>query len=139
MRHGGLAEISWNKENQRPDADLVAGRSACFDLREYDAELELVRESIKTRQESLTLVKSREEGVSNLPRAQAKTLVDRLRQPSPARMPGSKQRTHRVPIGQTAGQSLAAGALPTSLNLQIPSDCSSIGTPSTSSAWRSSN
>jgi multidrug efflux system outer membrane protein len=51
--------------------------SAYFDLREYDAELDVVRESVKTRQESLMLVISREEGGvgSLLEVDQAKTLV----------------------------------------------------------------
>ena len=51
--------------------------SSDLDLREYDVELELVRESIKTRQESLRLVTFREEGGvgSLLEVDQAKTLV----------------------------------------------------------------
>ena len=51
--------------------------SAYFDLREYDLELEYVRESIKTRQQSLRLVTARlEGGVANaLEVDQAKTLV----------------------------------------------------------------
>jgi multidrug efflux system outer membrane protein len=51
--------------------------SAYFDLREYDAELELVRESIKTREESLKLVTARlEGGVANMLEVdQAQSLV----------------------------------------------------------------
>jgi multidrug efflux system outer membrane protein len=51
--------------------------SAYFDLREYDAELEFVRESIKTRQESVTLVSARVQGgvASKLELDQANTLV----------------------------------------------------------------
>lgn len=51
--------------------------SAYFDLLEYDVELEYVRESIRTREESVTLVASRAEGgvASLLEVDQAKTLV----------------------------------------------------------------
>jgi multidrug efflux system outer membrane protein len=51
--------------------------SAYFDLLEYDAELVFVRESIKTRQESVMLVTAREQGgVGNLLEVdQARTLV----------------------------------------------------------------
>ena len=51
--------------------------SAYFDLREYDAELEYVRESIATRQQSVRLVTAREQGgvASMLEVDQAKTLV----------------------------------------------------------------
>jgi len=73
------AELLAIQENQKAVMQILVAQvaSAYFDLREYDAELELVRESIKSRQESLTLVRAREEGgVSNLLEvAQAKTLV----------------------------------------------------------------
>ncbi len=51
--------------------------TAYFDLREYDAELEYVRESIATRQQSVRLVTSRQDGgvASMLEVDQAKTLV----------------------------------------------------------------
>jgi outer membrane protein TolC len=51
--------------------------TAYFDLREYDAELEYVRESIAARQESVKLVAAREEGgvASMLELDQAKSLV----------------------------------------------------------------
>jgi multidrug efflux system outer membrane protein len=51
--------------------------NAYFDLREYDSELDIVRESIKARQESVRLVGARlDGGVSNaLEYDQAKTLV----------------------------------------------------------------
>src|SRR6266850_180463 len=51
--------------------------SAYFDLREYDTELEYVRESIRTRQESVKLVSARVQGgVANaLELDQAKSLV----------------------------------------------------------------
>ena len=51
--------------------------TAYFDLREYDAELVFVRDSIKTRQDSLNLVIAREQGGvgSVLDVDQARTLV----------------------------------------------------------------
>jgi len=73
------AELLAIQENQKAVMQILVAQvaSAYFDLREYDAELGLVRESIKTRQESLMLVMAREEGgVSNLVEVdQAKTLV----------------------------------------------------------------
>ena len=73
------AELLAVQENQKAVMQILVAEvaSAYFDLREYDAELALVRESIKTRQESLMLVTAREEGgVSNLVEVdQAKTLV----------------------------------------------------------------
>jgi len=73
------AELLAVQENQKAVMQILVAQvaSGYFDLREYDAELELVRESIKTRQESLMLVISREEGGvgSLLDVDQAKTLV----------------------------------------------------------------
>jgi multidrug efflux system outer membrane protein len=73
------ADLLAVKENQKAVMQVLVAQvaSAYFDLREYDAEIEVVRESIKSRQESVMLVKSREEGgVSNLLEVdQAKTLV----------------------------------------------------------------
>ena len=73
------AELLAVQENQKAVMQILVAQvaSAYFDLREYDAELELVRESIKTRQESLMLVTSRAEGGvgSLLEVDQAQTLV----------------------------------------------------------------
>jgi multidrug efflux system outer membrane protein len=73
------ADLLAIQENQKAVIQILVAEvaSAYFDLLEYDAELNLVRESIKTRQESLMLVMAREEGgVSNLVEVdQAKTLV----------------------------------------------------------------
>ena len=73
------AELLAVKENQKAVMQTLVAQvaSGYFDLCEYDAELELVRESIKTRQESLTLVTARAEGGvgSLLDVDQAKTLV----------------------------------------------------------------
>jgi multidrug efflux system outer membrane protein len=67
------------EENQKAVMQTLVSQvaAAYFDLREYDAEIELVRESIKTREESLRLVVAREEGgvASMLDVDQAKTLV----------------------------------------------------------------
>ena len=55
--------------------------TAYFDLREYDYELEIVRASIKTREESVRLVDARVRGgvASDLDLDQAKSLVERAR------------------------------------------------------------
>jgi multidrug efflux system outer membrane protein len=71
------------EENQKAVMQALVAQvaSAYFDLREYDLEIELVRESIKTREESLRLVVAREEGgvASMLDVDQAKTLVESAR------------------------------------------------------------
>lgn len=73
------ADLLAVQENQNAVMQtLVADvASVYFDLREYDAELEYVRESIKTRQESVKLVAARVQGgvASALDLDQAKTLV----------------------------------------------------------------
>jgi len=67
------------KENQNAVLQALVANvaSAYFDLREYDAELDYVRESIKTREESVKLVAARVDGgvASELELDQAKTLV----------------------------------------------------------------
>jgi len=66
-------------ENQRAvmQALIAQVASAYFDLREYDAELEYVRESIKTREASVRLVSARVQGgvAAALELDQAKSLV----------------------------------------------------------------
>ena len=73
------ADLLSIKENQKAVMQILVAEvaSAYFDLREYDAELKLVQESIAARQESLKLVMAREQGgVSSLLEVdQAKTLV----------------------------------------------------------------
>jgi multidrug efflux system outer membrane protein len=73
------AELLAHQENQKAVIQALVAQvaSAYFDLREYDAELEYVRESIKTREESVKLVAARlQGGVSNaLELDQAKSLV----------------------------------------------------------------
>jgi len=73
------AELLSVEENQKAVRQVLVAQvaSAYFDLREYDAELEYVRESIKTRRESVQLVAAREQGgvASLLDVDQAKTLV----------------------------------------------------------------
>jgi multidrug efflux system outer membrane protein len=75
------ADLLTTEENQRAVMQTLVAEvaTAYFDLREYDTELEYVRESIKTRQESVQLVTAREQGgvASMLEVDQAKTLVDR--------------------------------------------------------------
>ena len=70
--------------------------SAYFDLRDYDAKLQYVRESIKTREESVKLVAARDEGgvASVLELDQAKSLVSSARAtPHCWRGPLSRPRT----------------------------------------------
>ena len=73
------ADLLATEENQKAVMQVLVAQlaSAYFDLREFEAELVYVRESIKTRQESLKLVASREAGGvgSMLDVDQAKTLV----------------------------------------------------------------
>ena len=73
------ADLLATQENQKAVMQLLVAEvaSAYFDLLEYDAELQYVRDSITTRQESVKLVVAREEGGvgSMLDVDQAKTLV----------------------------------------------------------------
>jgi multidrug efflux system outer membrane protein len=73
------ADLLALQENQKAVMQALVAQvaSAYFDLREYDAELQYVRESIKTRQESVNLVAARVQGgvASALELDQAKTLV----------------------------------------------------------------
>jgi multidrug efflux system outer membrane protein len=73
------AELLAVQENRNAVMQALVAQvaAAYFDLREYDAELGFVRESIRTRQESVKLVTARlQGGVSNaLEVDQAKTLV----------------------------------------------------------------
>ena len=73
------ADLLATEANQKAVMQVLVASvaSAYFDLREYDAELQVVRASIETRQESLRLVISREEGGvgSLLDVDQARTLV----------------------------------------------------------------
>ncbi|HTS65746.1 MAG TPA: efflux transporter outer membrane subunit [Candidatus Acidoferrales bacterium] len=73
------ADLLATQENQKAVMQALVAEvaSAYFDLREYDAEMVFVRDSITTRQESLKLVVAREEGGvgSMLDVDQAKTLV----------------------------------------------------------------
>ena len=73
------ADLLAAEENQKAVMQTLIAQvaTAYFDLREYDAELEYVRESIKTRQASVTLVSARVQGgvAAELELDQAKTLV----------------------------------------------------------------
>ena len=73
------AEFLASAENQKAVMQSLVAQvaSAYFDLREYDAELEYVRESIASRRESLNLVSARlDGGVANMVEVdQAKSLV----------------------------------------------------------------
>ncbi len=73
------ADLLSVQENQKAVMQALVSdvASAYFDLREYDAELVFVRESIQTRQASVDLVAARVQGgvASDLDLDQAKTLV----------------------------------------------------------------
>ena len=73
------ADLLASQENQKAIMQALVAQvaSAYFDLREYDAELIIVRDSINTRVESVKLVVAREQGGvgSLLDVDQAKTLV----------------------------------------------------------------
>ena len=73
------ADLVGSEENKNAVMQILVAQVAVayFDLREYDAELDYVRESIVTRQESLKLVVARQEGgvASMLEVDQSKTLV----------------------------------------------------------------
>jgi len=73
------ADLLAIQENQKAVMQVLVAQvaSAYFNLREYDAELEYVRESLKARQESVKLVAARVTGGLNgaLELDQAKTLV----------------------------------------------------------------
>jgi multidrug efflux system outer membrane protein len=74
------AELLAAEENEQTVIESLIAQvaSAYFDLLEYDAELEIVRESIKTRRESVTLVAARVQGgvASMLDLDQANSLVE---------------------------------------------------------------
>jgi outer membrane protein, multidrug efflux system len=73
------ADMLATEENQKAVMQILVAQvaTAYFDLLEYDAELEYVRQSIKARQDSMNLVKARlDGGVANMVEFdQAKTLV----------------------------------------------------------------
>ncbi len=73
------ADLLAAEENRKAVMQALVAQvaSAYFDLREYDAEIEYVRESIKTREQSVKLVASRLGGgvSTKLDLDQAKTLV----------------------------------------------------------------
>jgi multidrug efflux system outer membrane protein len=74
------ADLLATQETQQAILESIIAQvaSAYFDLCEYDAELAIVRESIKARRESLELVAAREKGgvASMLDVDQAKSLVE---------------------------------------------------------------
>jgi multidrug efflux system outer membrane protein len=79
MTEAARAEFLASADNQKAVMQSLVAEvaSAYFDLREYDAELEYVRESIASRRESLNLVSARlDGGVANMVEVdQAKSLV----------------------------------------------------------------
>ena len=126
------AEILAVQENQKAVMQILVAEvaTAYFDLREYDAELDLVRESVKTRQESLMLVTAREAGgVSNLVEVdQAKTLVASA-QANASLLENAQEQTEnlinlllgRQPGSVTRGRSLVDQPQPPQVPAGLPS------------------
>jgi multidrug efflux system outer membrane protein len=104
------ADLLAVEENQKAVMQILVSQvaSAYFDLREYDAELEILRESIRTRQESLMLVTSRAEGGvgSLLEVDQAKTLVESA-QANASQLEKAREQTENLInslLGRSPGQ-----------------------------------
>jgi outer membrane protein, multidrug efflux system len=120
------------QENQKAvmQALIADVATAYFDLREYDAELAIVRESIKTRQESLKLVIAREQGGvgSMLEVDQAKTLVE-YAQANSALLEKAQEQTEnfidfllgKPPAAVARGQSLVDQPQPLQVPAGLPS------------------
>ena len=104
--------------------------SAYFNLCEYDAELEYVRESIKTRTESLKLVTARQEGgvATMLDVDQSKTLIYTA-QANAAQLEKAQEQTENIinfllgrpPGPVTRGRSLAEQPQPPQVSAGLPS------------------
>ncbi len=126
------ADLLSVEENQKAIMQVLVAQvaSAYFDLREYDAEIEYVRESLATREESVKLVSSREEGGvgSLLDVDQAKTLVYTA-QANLALLEGAQEQTENVInflLGQPPGPivrglSLVAQPIPPQIPSGLPS------------------
>ena len=102
------ADLACLEENRNGIMQTLVAQvaAAYFDLLEYDAELEYVRESIETRQQSVKLVTAREEGgvASTLEVDQAKTLVASAQARRPSREGAGADRKHdQLPDGQAPG------------------------------------
>lgn len=126
------AELLASQENQDAvmQALIAEVASAYFDLCEYDAELKIVRESIKTRRESVDLVSARVEGGvgSQLDLDQAKSLVESA-QSDAIRLERAQQQTENLinfllarPPGPVArGKILTDQYLPPDVPAGLPS------------------
>lgn len=93
------ADLLATEENQKAVMQILVAQvaTAYFDLLEYDAELAYVRQSIKTRQDSMNLVKARlDGGVANMVEFdQAKTLVHTA-QADAARLERAQEQTENL-------------------------------------------
>ena len=126
------AELLSSEDNRHAimQALIAEVASAYFDLCEYDAELQIVRESIKTRRESVDLVAARVEGGvgSQLDLDQAKSLVESAESDA-IRLERAQQQTENLinfllarPPGPIArGRSLTDQYLPPSVPAGLPS------------------
>jgi multidrug efflux system outer membrane protein len=127
------ANLLSTEDNQKAVLQALVAQvaSAYFDLREYDAELDIVRASIDTRQESVRLVVAREEGgVGDLLDVdQAKTLVQSA-QAQVALLEKAQRQTENLisfllakPPGPVArGRSLVEQLQPPEVPAGIPSE-----------------
>lgn len=126
------AELLGLHENQKAVMQTLVAQvaSAYFDLREYDAELEYVRQSITTRQESVKLVAARQQGgvASALETDQAMSLVASA-QANAARLEKAQEQTEnlinlllgRNPGAVTRGKSLVEQPQPPDVPAGLPS------------------
>ena len=111
------AELLATQENQKAVMQALVAQvaSAYFDLLDYDTEIAAVRESIATREESVTLVVSREQGGvgSQLDVDQAKTLVYSA-QANLAQLENAQEQTENLinfVLGKTPGPVLRGRTL----------------------------
>jgi outer membrane protein, multidrug efflux system len=126
------ADMLASEENQKViiQALIAQVATAYFDLREYDAELEYVRESIKTREVSVALVSARVQGgvAAELELDQAKSLVHSA-QVNAAQLEKAQEQTENLinfllgkqpgPIDR--GRNLADQPLPPEVPAGLPS------------------
>jgi multidrug efflux system outer membrane protein len=127
------ADLLSVEENQKAVMQELVARvaSAYFDLREYDSEIDYVRESITTREESVKLVTAREVGGvgSLLDVDQAKTLVQSA-QANLAQLEMAQEQTEnlidfllgRPPGPVVRGRTLVDQPQPPAVPAGLPSD-----------------
>jgi outer membrane protein, multidrug efflux system len=126
------AEFLASADNQKAIMQTLVSQvaTAYFDLREYDAELEYVRESIASRRESLKLVSARlEGGVSNMLEVDQATSLVASAQASAALLENAQEQTEnlinfllaRPPGPVVRGLSLVNQPMPVEVPAGLPS------------------